>query len=108
MRLERHIALARNRNRRPKWHVDYLLMSDHFPLRYAVSAKTTQPLECSLAAAIGGEHVPDFGCSDCTCESHLFFRRQNPLPEVRKAFGALGLLPATTTILMNPERIRDR
>jgi Uri superfamily endonuclease len=97
-RLDRHIALAEKKDKRPKWHVDYLLMNENFPLRYTVSAATPLRLECLLATALGGEHVPDFGCSDCTCPSHLFFRKTDPVHEVRQVFRCLDLRPVTKTI----------
>jgi len=106
-RLERHIVLARDRDKCPKWHVDYLLTSDRFQLRYTVAAKTQEPLECLLASAFGGSGIPNFGCSDCTCRSHLFFRRKDPARELRAAFRATGLVPVITKTLMNPKRIRD-
>lgn len=97
-RLERHIALAERKDKRPKWHVDYLLTSDMFPLRYAVYAATQLPLECLLASALGGESVPSFGCSDCGCPSHLFSRGSDPLPEIREVFCCLRIAPVTKTI----------
>lgn len=97
-RLERHIALAGKKDKRPKWHVDYLLTSDNFPLRYAVSATTTLRVECILASALGGECVPGFGCSDCACTSHLFYRETDPLQEVKDVFRCLRLRPQTKTI----------
>jgi Uri superfamily endonuclease len=99
-RLERHIALSRNRDKRPKWHVDYLSGSQSFSLRYTLHALTEERLECRLAEALGGEIVPAFGCSDCGCPSHLFFRRRNPVKETEAAFRSLGLT-ACTKILMN-------
>jgi Uri superfamily endonuclease len=95
-RLMRHIALAELKDKLPKWHVDYLLTSDQVILRYTVAAITTKPLECDLARAIGGDSVSGFGCSDCDCLSHLFFRRTNPVNGVERAFRILGLVPATT------------
>lgn len=97
-RLERHIALAEHKDKRPKWHVDYLLTGKNFPLRYAVSATTPLRLECILASALGGDCVPAFGCSDCACTSHLFFRQTDPLREVKNAFRCLHLRPQTKTI----------
>ena len=97
-RLERHIALFEEKNKHPKWHVDYLLTNDNFPLRYAVSATTPLRLECLLASALGGESVPLFGCSDCTCSSHLFYRESDPVMEVRNVFRCLQLSPVTKTI----------
>ena len=102
-RLERHIALSRNRDRRPKWHIDWLSQSPYFSLRFAVFALTGERLECRLAEALGGEGVPGFGCSDCTCTSHLFYRRRNPVQETEAAFRSLGLAACTQTI-MNRER----
>ncbi len=98
-RLGRHIALARDRNKRPKWHVDCLLLDDHFSLRYAVYAPTLERLECRLAWKLGGPGVPSFGCSDCRCLSHLLCRETDPGDEIVAAFGSLGLVPVTTTIM---------
>ena len=98
-RLERHVALSHTRNRRPKWHVDWLSTNLHFSLQATVHAVTGDRLECHLAEAIGGGIVPGFGCSDCSCRSHLFFRRRNPLPEVTAAFRSLGLDPCTKTLM---------
>jgi Uri superfamily endonuclease len=101
-RLRRHITLAELKDKCPKWHVDFLLTSNQFTLRYTIAAITTEPLECSLAGAIGSDTVPGFGCSDCNCTSHLFFRRTDPVARVEHAFQAIGLVPATT--LMSRER----
>jgi Uri superfamily endonuclease len=98
-RLERHIALSRNKDRRPKWHVDYLLESAAFCLRYTVHAMTEERLECRLAAALEGEIIPGFGCSDCDCPSHLFYRRRDPVKETEAAFRSLGLTACTKTLM---------
>ena len=98
-RLERHIALSKNRDRRPKWHVDWLSESLFFCLRSSVHALTGERLECRLAEAFGGENVPGFGCSDCDCTSHLFYRERNPFQEVKAAFRSLGLDACTKTLM---------
>jgi Uri superfamily endonuclease len=97
-RVERHLRLYRNRDRSPRWHIDYLLLSPSFRLRYVLSALTGQDLECRLAEALGPPLVPGFGCSDCTCPSHLFHRRGDPRNEVAEAIGSLGLAPVITTL----------
>jgi Uri superfamily endonuclease len=97
-RLERHITLSRDKDRRPKWHVDYLSTNDHFTLRYTVHAITCNRFECRLADTLAGPGVPGFGCSDCTCPSHLFYRARNPVHEIENAFRSLGLAPVTATI----------
>jgi Uri superfamily endonuclease len=100
-RVDRHIALSEEKNKRPKWHVDYLSTSEVFPLRYAVTAVTPLRLECLVASALGGESIPGFGCSDCYCDSHLFFREHDPRDEIRNIFRSLQLSPVTK-ILKNP------
>lgn len=99
LRLERHIALSQNRDKRPKWHIDWLSKSPYFSLRSAVFAMTEEPLECRLAQALGGDSIPGFGCSDCTCTSHLFYRRSNPVKETEAAFRSLGLTAYTKTLM---------
>jgi Uri superfamily endonuclease len=98
-RLERHIALSRNKDRCPTWHVDWLSVSPSFCLRYTIHAMTGERLECRLAAALGGENIPGFGSSDCDCSSHLFYRRRNPVQEAQAAFRSLGLASCTTTLM---------
>jgi Uri superfamily endonuclease len=98
-RLERHIALSREKDKRPKWHVDYLSESPAFCLRYTVHALTEERLECRLAAALGGESIPRFGCSDCPCPSHLFYRPRNPVRETEAAFRSQGLSTCTKTLM---------
>jgi Uri superfamily endonuclease len=99
VRLERHIALSREKDKRPKWHVDYLSVSPSFSLRSAVFAATAERMECRLAEALGGENIPGFGCSDCTCTSHLFYRQRNPVQETEAAFRSLGLSACTKTLM---------
>jgi Uri superfamily endonuclease len=98
-RLERHIVLSQNKDKRPKWHVDYLSVSRFFCLLSTVHAFTEERLECRLAAALGGENIPGFGASDCDCSSHLFYRRRNPVQETEAAFRSLGLAACTKTLM---------
>ncbi len=100
-RLERHISLAAQRDKRPKWHVDYLHTSSYFSLVYAVYAITSERLECRLAHELDTGGIPKFGSSDCDCTSHLFYRVNDPQEEIISAFRHLRLTPATKTI-MNP------
>jgi Uri superfamily endonuclease len=97
-RVERHMALSLEKDKRPKWHVDFLLTNEEFPLRYAVTARTSLRLECLVASALGGEGIPRFGCSDCACDSHLFYRETDPRDEIRDVCRSLKLVPVTKTI----------
>jgi Uri superfamily endonuclease len=98
-RLGRHIGLSRSKDRRPKWHIDYLSVSDQFTLSYTVHTLTEDRLECRLAETLGEPSVPAFGCSDCRCLSHLFYRNADPHDEIIGAFNRLGLVAITTTIM---------
>jgi Uri superfamily endonuclease len=97
-RVSRHRHLARERDRRPRWHVDHLLLSPCFTLRHVVYGPSEDDLECTLAGSLGGDAIPFFGSSDCACRSHLFHRTADPLKEVMEAMASLHLAPASTTL----------
>jgi len=102
VRLERHLHLAEHRDKQPKWHIDYLLTDPRFRVAYAVSAPTIERLECRLAAALarGETGVEQFGCSDCTCPSHLLYRSRDPKDKIVSVFIGLGLTPGIKTIII--------
>lgn len=86
-RLNRHIRVAQNgKISRAHWHIDYLLTHPAFDLVSVIYAHSSERMECLLAERIGAENVPVFGCSDCNCRSHLFYRRSSPLKEIGEAF----------------------
>lgn len=87
-RVSRHIRFFREQYRKPKWHIDYLMMNA--VLEKTFCAETDERLECVLSEVLGGACVPRFGCSDCDCVSHLYYRKENPEEEIRKAFEKLG------------------
>ena len=71
-RVDRHRELAAGERAARHWHVDYLL--GHPATRLADVVTTAGAAgECAVAAAIEGEPTADFGCSDCGCDSHLWF-----------------------------------
>jgi Uri superfamily endonuclease len=80
-RIRRHFNVAHGRNTTKKWHIDYLL--PHSEVICAVFSPTDDALECVVAKILGeySEALPGFGCSDCSCESHLFFTGGNILNE---------------------------
>jgi Uri superfamily endonuclease len=90
-RVKRHLDFSKNKDRKPRWHVDYLHLSPSFRLVSAVCAPTLSRFECELANRIGGTSILGFGCTDCTCRSHLFYRKGLPIPEITEAFENLGL-----------------
>ncbi|MCS7143672.1 MAG: GIY-YIG nuclease family protein [Archaeoglobaceae archaeon] len=56
--------------KRKRWHIDYI--SGVFEILGAILFKIS---ECELASKIEFEKVKRFGCSDCSCESHLFYSK---------------------------------
>lgn len=68
-----------NRHRRKQkklfWHIDYLLK--HAKIFHIIPIKTDRRLECVLNRTVSKlpsvKPVKGFGCSDCKCESHLFY-----------------------------------
>jgi Uri superfamily endonuclease len=98
-RLMRHISMASSHDRKPKWHVDYLLMSPVFSLDYTVHGVTGERLECRLVDTLNDSGVPAFGSSDCSCTSHLLYRQNDPKEEILAAFRKLQLDPIIKTII---------
>ncbi|WFN38004.1 DUF123 domain-containing protein [Methanomicrobium antiquum] len=90
-RVRRHFLLSEKKDKKERWHVDYLLKSSEFNLEYAVFLNTSEKYECRAAGMLGGDCVIGFGCSDCKCLSHLYFRKSDPLNELKQISADLGL-----------------
>ncbi len=79
--LEARLSRHRRRDKKLRWHIDYLL--EYAQLVEVWSAASTARLECLWAQAArglpGGEiPVPGFGSSDCRCPSHLIRLLRKP------------------------------
>lgn len=98
-RIERHRGLRK----RKFWHVDYLRERADF--QTVIPIRTGEDLECEIAKALNGIaawNIPGFGCSDCSCESHLFGMKQNPL----RFPGFISLLLYFRMDRLFPDRVR--
>ncbi|PCR89183.1 GIY-YIG nuclease family protein [Natrinema ejinorense] len=69
-RVDRHRELAAGDRETRHWHVDYLLGHAATRLETAITFPDADR-ECELAGSLPGQLVPEFGASDCECESHL-------------------------------------
>jgi len=71
--LEQRIGRHLRTQKKPHWHIDYLLA--HARITQVLVKESTSREECILAHAFEKNFhlIPGFGCSDCTCKSHLFF-----------------------------------
>jgi sugar fermentation stimulation protein A len=76
-RINRH----RKKQKKLFWHIDYLLNSKYAKIFHVIPIKTDEMLECALNKKVselpGAELVKGFGCSDCKCESHLFYFKED-------------------------------
>ena len=84
--LSRRLARHMNNSRRKvlRWHIDFLRNGARAVRAFPIP--TRLDLECRLAwdvGAIAAEMVPHFGCSDCSCPSHLFRFEVDPLDDPR-------------------------
>jgi len=74
-RIGRHLR-APGDNKKLHWHIDYFLACPTVEVKEVAFAETDGRKECEIAAKLemkkGLEHIANFGCSDCTCGSHLF------------------------------------
>lgn len=72
-RIERHQNMADGAIETRHWHIDYLLADLHVQLQ-EVKQFPAERIECELAQTLLAKvekAIPGFGCSDCSCESHL-------------------------------------
>lgn len=86
-RVKRHLSNSKKLH----WHIDYLLKHGKIiEIIYNLDKK----VECELALKLNekNEYVQDFGCSDCDCESHLFYfkNRKEAIEEVINAYDSIA------------------
>ncbi len=75
-RVERHLRNVDN-NKKLHWHIDYFLASPAVETKEVVFAEAEELKECEIATNMhmgkGLGFIENFGCTDCSCKSHLFF-----------------------------------
>ena len=71
--LEKRILRHIRPSKKVFWHIDYLLKQA--TIRDVYCVVSSGKLECGIARKLLHhlDHVRGFGCSDCSCPSHLFF-----------------------------------
>ena len=72
-RLSRHAS----RSKTLRWHIDYLTCREEASVERIHTFPLSGMTECGLNALVQGlpraAAIPDFGCSDCRCSSHLTY-----------------------------------
>jgi Uri superfamily endonuclease len=73
-RVFRHINNSLGKGSVTHWHIDYLLRDPKVNVMTVYQKYTEEKEECKLAESVSqhGDPIPDFGCGDCRCVSHLF------------------------------------
>jgi Uri superfamily endonuclease len=85
--------------RSPHWHIDYLLVHPAFDLiSVACAPSLDRDDECRISGLLTMTPIPDFGCSDCSCRSHLGYFETNPEKTITSAFSRAGLDVTITTL----------
>jgi sugar fermentation stimulation protein A len=75
-RVERHRRIRKKLH----WHIDFFRGLAEY--QAGLPVRSEDDLECELASAMIGVSewsVPGFGCSDCSCPSHLFGFSVDPM-----------------------------
>jgi Uri superfamily endonuclease len=92
-RLKRHLSS----NKKIFWHVDYLLDNINTGIDEIIYAVDDGKWECDLASEISieGIEMKGFGCSDCKCNSHLFYFEglEKTISVCNNSFNKLSLTP---------------
>ncbi len=98
-RVIRHFSICSGSNKTRRWHIDYLL--PYSEIVCAILLPTDKDIECSVAEALLqiSTTMPDFGCSDCNCKTHLFFHDTNIISDI---LGAAGKLTGNESIIISP------
>ena len=76
-RVKRH--LSDSANKKVHWHIDYLLNDELFFITKLYIVPSLTRLECVIARDIqevSDSLIKDFGSTDCSCKSHLFYFTQ--------------------------------
>lgn len=77
-RIRRHLQ----RTKKHHWHIDYLAAAA--TIKEVWFSSNSDKYECRWTNILKGISelqllVPDFGSSDCSCHSHLFYSKKRPL-----------------------------
>ena len=70
-RIKRHLK----KEKKLFWHIDYLLNSPNASIKEVILERSPDKWECKIAGEIATHttSLSRFGCSDCKCDSHLFY-----------------------------------
>ncbi len=76
-RVKRHIKPSKDK--KTHWHIDYLLNQKKSIITKLYLIPSSERLECMIAKDLlmfADNSIKDFGSSDCSCQSHLFYIKE--------------------------------
>lgn len=74
-RVRRHL----NQTNKAFWHIDYI--KGDMKILKTFTIRSPRKIECEIAKElkeIADDYIPNFGSSDCKCESHLLYFNEDP------------------------------
>ena len=78
--LEKRIARHKSKKKKKHWHIDYFL--EYGKIVDVIMIKSSRKIECKVSKKVGKKadsFVKGFGCSDCSCSSHLYYFVKKPI-----------------------------
>lgn len=80
-RIQRHLRIEK----KTYWHIDYFLK--HTSIHSVFYKESTRREECTTATRFKEVLSPiaGFGCSDCSCKSHLFYGTSQEISQVARS-----------------------
>ncbi len=89
-RLNRHLS----DDKKLHWHVDYLLKHENTKiLKILYNTDKTVESDLSQYMSTRSNSIRDFGCSDCDCESHLYYfkNRKEAIEHIKRAYDSIAM-----------------
>ena len=90
-RINRHLS----EEKKIHWHIDYLLKNRNAGISEVIYNVSGKKIECDLSREISAksEGITGFGCSDCNCESHLYYfkNRNEAIEQVKNAYDSIAM-----------------
>ena len=90
-RIKRHISDGKKLH----WHIDYFLKNKNSKITDIIYNVSDEKIECKLSEEISikSEGITGFGCSDCKCESHLYYfkNRKEAIECVENAYDSIAM-----------------
>lgn len=88
-RIKRHLS----DDKKMHWHIDYLLKKSE--ITDIIYNESKRKIECELSQYLSLETtgIKNFGCTDCKCESHLYYfkNKKSAIECVKNAYDSIAM-----------------